>query len=58
MLKEYEWQGRTWQFDESDAPEGAVPVKPAQPKPAQKARATANKGRTAANKEAAADGNA
>lgn len=24
MLKEYAWRGATWQFDESDAPDGAV----------------------------------
>lgn len=27
MLREYEWRGSTWQFEESKAPEGAVPVK-------------------------------
>jgi hypothetical protein len=26
-LKEYEWHGSTWLFDESDAPDGAVEVK-------------------------------
>lgn len=25
-LKEYEWRGSTWRFEESDAPEGAKPV--------------------------------
>lgn len=29
MLKEYEWRGSTWQFEESQAPKDAVPVKAA-----------------------------
>lgn len=26
MLREYEWAGSTWQFEEADAPQGAVPL--------------------------------
>ena len=48
MLKEYVWRGSTWQFDEKDAPKGAVPVD--DPKPAAKARAPRNKSRKAASK--------
>lgn len=42
-LKEYIWRGHTWRFEESEAPEGAVPVT----RPAAKSR------RPAANKKAA-----
>jgi hypothetical protein len=38
-MKLYEWNGKLWQFDEKDAPEGAVEVK--QGKPKNKARTTA-----------------
>lgn len=54
MLKEYEWHGRTWQFDDGDVPVDAVPVK-REHKPVAKAKATANKARVAANKKAVAD---
>lgn len=43
MLREYEWNGSTWQFDEKDAPEGARPVERKAAKPANKARRPANK---------------
>lgn len=46
-LKEYEWNGRTYRFEESEAPEGAKPVQ------AKQAKAPANKARRApAKKEA------
>lgn len=32
MLREYTWRGGTWQFDEDERPEGAVPVEEARPK--------------------------
>lgn len=32
MLREYVWRGTTWQFDDRDAPEGAVPVDGRKPK--------------------------
>ena len=58
MLKEYRWNGGTWQFDEKDAPNGAVEVKRGEPsakaqQPANKAKAAANRGRTAKAKAAA-----
>ena len=38
-LKEYEWNGRTYRFEESEAPAGAKPVQAKQAKtPANKAR--------------------
>lgn len=48
MLKIYEFQGHTYQFEEGEQPEGAVEVKQAAPKakqakPANKARKTATK---------------
>ena len=42
-LKIYEWQGRTWQFEESEAPADAKPVTPK----AKQAKAPANKARKA-----------
>lgn len=46
-LKEYEWNGRTYRFEESEAPADAKPVK------AKQAKAPANKARRApAKKEA------
>lgn len=46
-LKIYEWQGRTWQFEESEAPAGAKPVQ------AKQAKAPANKARRAPDKKEA-----
>lgn len=52
-LKEYSWNGRTWQFDEFDAPEGAVPVeKAAKPAANKAAKTPANKARTTRAKKA------
>lgn len=28
MLKEYEWRGSTWQFEETQAPKDAEPIVP------------------------------
>ena len=41
-LSEYMWRGRTWQFEESEAPADAVPVQ-------RKAAPTSNKARRPAN---------
>ena len=47
-LKEYAWNGYTWQFEETEAPEGAIPLGARAPKAA---RAASNKARRApANK--------
>lgn len=70
MLKEYEWQGGTWQFDSDRAPEGAKEIKRAKTTDAEKvnaeaeaaakaeaeakAKEAANKSKTAANKSRAA----
>ncbi len=48
MLREYEWNGSTWQFEESQAPQGARPVDPAKDEkaaaePKDKSRAAKNK---------------
>ena len=43
-LKEYSWRGNTWQFEESEAPADAVPLK------AKESAKTANKSRRPANK--------
>ena len=51
MLKEYIWRGTTWQFEESEAPEGAVLVEKAK-KPAAKKAAPRNKARKTETKEA------
>ena len=40
-LKVYEYNGSTFQFDDSEAPEGAIEVKAAEPK--NKSKAPANK---------------
>lgn len=50
-LKEYAYQGRTYQFEESEAPEGAVELRPRDAKAAQApadkaARKPANKARS------------
>lgn len=55
-LKEYAYQGRTYQFEESEAPEGAVELLPRNAKasqaPADKAaRRPTNKARTARAKK-------
>ena len=51
-LKEYEWNGRTYRFEESEAPAGAKPVQ-AKHANAKQAKAPANKARRApAKKEA------
>lgn len=52
-LKQYEWNGGTWQFEESEAPEGAVEVKAK--KPANKTRTTKNKSRQTKTKEVEED---
>lgn len=66
MLKEYAWRGATWQFDESDAPDGAVELTAApeeqepepepepEPEVEAKAKKPVNKSRAPQNK---ADGN-
>lgn len=53
-LREYEWNGSTWQFEEGAEPEGARPVEAAkaEPKPARKRRVPANKARKASDKGA------
>lgn len=48
MLKEYIINGKTWQYEEGEQPEGAVEVKAVEPpkkavKPANKARAVKTK---------------
>jgi len=50
MLKIYEYNGYTFQYEEGTQPEGAVEVK--QQKPAAKQRKTANKARTTRTKKA------
>ena len=51
-LKEYEWNGRTYRFEESEAPADAKPVQAEQVK-AKQAKVPANKARRApAKKEA------
>lgn len=55
-LMEYEWHGRTYRFEESEAPADAVLVvhKASRPEvPAPKAQAPANKARTPRNKAVA-----
>ena len=50
MLKNYEWKGLQWQFNEGEAPAGAVPVEPKKEKavePSSKAVKPANKARKA-----------
>jgi len=32
MLREYRWRGNTWQFEESEAPAGAVLIEPHKPR--------------------------
>lgn len=49
MLKIYEYNGLTFQFEESEAPEGAVLI---EPKPQAKKRTAANKSRTTRTKAA------
>ena len=54
-LKEYEWRGHTWQFEEGEQPRDARPVEPkAAPSPDEGAKAhePANKARKTANKKA------
>lgn len=52
-LKEYSWRGNTWQFEESEAPADAVPVRAEKAaKPANKSRRPANKARTPRTKKA------
>ena len=54
-LKEYNWNGRTWQFEEADAPADAVPVEQKAGKPAadKAAKAPANKSRAPRTKKEA-----
>ena len=50
MLKNYEWKGLQWQFNEGEEPAGAVPVEPKKEKavePSSKAVKPANKARKA-----------
>lgn len=49
MLKNYKYQGLTFQFEESEAPEGAVLI---EAEPQAKKRTTANKSRTTRTKAA------
>ena len=53
-LKEYEWNGRTYRFEESEAPADAVPVEQKAAKPAadKAAKPAANKARTTRAKKA------
>lgn len=44
MLKNYEWKGLQWQYEEGEQPEGAVEVKKAV-EPSNKAAKPANKAR-------------
>lgn len=48
MLKIYAYKGRRFQFEESEAPEGAVEIK--KKAPANKAKAPANKSRKVTTK--------
>lgn len=50
MLKIYEYNGRTYQYEEGEQPEGAVEVKAEPPKAAAKAVKPANKSRTVKTK--------
>lgn len=47
MIKQYRYKGLQWQFEESEAPAGAVEIKAEQPK--NKAKKPANKARKAVN---------
>lgn len=49
MLKNYKYQGLTFQFEETEAPEGAVLI---EAEPQAKKRTTANKSRTTRAKAA------
>ena len=56
MLKEYEWNGGTWQFDSESAPDGAKEVKA--PKDEAKAKAEAEAAEKAAAEAAKAEAEA
>lgn len=49
-LKEYEYRGATYQFDEDNAPDGAVEVKQAEKRENKQAPKPQNKQRTPKNK--------
>ena len=51
-LKEYVWNGHTWQFEETEAPEGAVLVERKAATAQNKARKPANKARSPRAKKA------
>ena len=54
MLREYRWRGNTWQFEEAEAPEGAVLLVPERPRRSGGSRKAAtpkkNKSTSAKNK--------
>lgn len=54
MLREYKWRGNTWQFEEAEAPEGAVLLVPERPRRSGGSRKAAtpkkNKSTSAKNK--------
>lgn len=49
-LKEYEWNGSTWQFEDGAAPKGAVLVSAEKPSTQAKKRTAPNKSRKPADK--------
>lgn len=51
MLKIYMVNGKTFQFEEGEQPEGAVELKPKAVEPSNKAVRPANKARTAVKKK-------
>ena len=55
MLKEYEWNGGTWQFDSESAPDGAKEVKAKDEAKAKAAAEAAEKAEAEAKAKAAAE---
>ena len=55
MLREYQWRGHTWQFDDADAPADAVPLTPrkASPSKAPSRKVATPKSATVKDKSAA-----
>ena len=47
MLKNYEWKGLQWQYEEGEQPDGAVEVKKAVEPPKKAVKPAANKTRKA-----------
>lgn len=52
MLKNYEWKGLQWQYEEGEQPEGAIEVKKAGTPPVKSAKPE-NKAKKPANKSKA-----